>query len=238
MTSRTARVFLALTGLLAVAAMPALAQSGGRYYPSREGAFRFHLGAFQLEGDSEYWRDKEADFTGSVDDYENLSFGLAYLLPLNERLSLHFSGTFFEGNATHAYRDFVDNFGDRIRHDGTLDIASATLGLTFHFLGPEAVIQPYVGAGGGAYPWRLEESGDFIGSGPLSPIFSDTLEADGTAFGYYGLVGLEAPITPHFSIYAEGRWTQVDDDLNGDLEGFGTIDLSSQEFAVGLSWNL
>src|SRR5262245_48681291 len=98
MNPRKTRVIVALTMLL-LAALPALAQRGGsgrRYYPEREGAFRIHLGAFQPEGDSEYWTEKEEDFTGSVDDFENASFGIDYLLPLTNRLSLMFSGSVFE----------------------------------------------------------------------------------------------------------------------------------------------
>jgi opacity protein-like surface antigen len=238
MSVRKTRVLIALIGLLILAA-PAFAQRGHRRYYGREGAFRIHLGAFQPDGESEYWSDKEADFTGSVDDLENAAFGLDYLLPLGDRLSLMFSGSVFKGDTTNAYRDFVDNFGDRIRHDTTLEIASGTVGLVFHLTGPGSAIQPYIGGGGGAYPWRLEESGDFIDFGsPSRPIFSDTLISEGIAFGYYGLVGLEAPVTHRISIFAEGRWTQVDDELSDDFEGFGKIDLSGREFAAGISWNL
>ncbi len=242
MNPRKTRVIIALTMLL-LAALPALAQhrgrGGRRYYPDREGAFRIHLGAFQPDGDSEYWADKEQDFTGSIDDFENASFGLDYLLPLNNRLSLMFSGNVYEGESTNAYRDFEDNFGDRIRHDTTLGIASGTLGLVLHLTGPDVAIQPYIGAGGGGYAWELEESGDFIDFGSASrPVFSADLRSEGVAFGYYGLVGLEAPITPRLSIFAEGRWTQVDDDLSDDFEGFGKLDLGGREFAAGLSWNL
>ena len=239
MISRQTRVLIALAGLL-VMAMPALAQRRPhRYEPEREGAFRIHLGAFQPEGDSEYWRNKERDFTGSVDDFENASFGLDYLLPLNGRLSLMFSGSVYEGDSTNAYRDFDDNFGDRIRHDTTLAVASATLGLVLHLTGPDTAIQPYLGAGGGAYPWRLEESGDFIDFGvPSRPIFSADLESEGVGFGYYWLAGLEAPVSRNLSIFAEGRWTRVVDDLADDFEGFGKLDLSGREFAAGLSWSL
>jgi opacity protein-like surface antigen len=241
MISRQTRVFIALTGLLVVA-MPALAQRGRghRYEPEREGAFRIHLGAFQPEGDSEYWQDKQADFTGAApEDFENASFGLDYILPLNGRLSLMFSGAYYEGNSTNAYRDFEDNFGDRIRHDTTLGIASGTIGLLLNLTGRDAAIQPYLGVGGGAYPWRLEESGDFIDFGPASrPVFSADLESEGVGFGYYALAGLEAPITRNLSIFAEGRWTQADDDLSDDFEGFGKLDLSGREFAAGLSWSL
>jgi len=230
---------IALSGLLVLAA-PAFAQRyGNRRYAEREGEFRIHLGAFQPDGDSDYWRDKETDFTGSIDDFEDASFGLDYLLPLGDRLNLMFSGSVYEGSTTNAYRNFEDNFGDRIRHDTTLGIASGTVGLLLYLTGPGSAIQPYIGAGGGAYPWRLEESGDFIDFGPPShPIFSANLKSDGVAFGYYGLAGLTAPITRRVSIFAEGRWTRVDDDLSGDFEGFGKLDLSGREFAAGLSWSL
>jgi hypothetical protein len=233
------RVMIALVGLLVFTA-PAFAQRrDGRYYPEREGAFRIHFGAFQPDGESDYWRAKEEDFTGSIDDFENVSFGLDYLLPLNNRMSLIFSGSVFEGDTTNAYRDFEDNFGDRIRHDTTLEIASGTIGLLFHLTAPDTAIQPYIGAGGGAYPWHIEENGDFIDFGsPVLDIFNARLESEGVAFGYYGLIGLEAPITRSLSIFAEGRWTQVDDDLSDDLENLGTIDLSGREFAAGLSWSL
>jgi hypothetical protein len=238
MTSTKTRVMIALSALVVLAA-PAFAQGQRRYYPEREGAFRIHLGAFLPEGDSEYWRDKEEDFTGSIDDFENASFGLDYLLPLGNRFSLIFTGSAYEGDTTNAYRNFEDNFGDRIRHDTTLEIASGTVGLVFHLTGADTAIQPYIGGGGGAYSWRLEEDGDFIDFGlPSRPIFNAQLESEGVAFGYYALVGIEAPINPRLSIFAEGRWTRVEDDLSDDFEGFGKIDLSGQEFAAGLSWNL
>jgi hypothetical protein len=236
MIFRRAHIPLALAVGLLAAAAPAWAQRG---YPERDDAFRIHLGVFQPEGDSEYWDDKEREFTGEAGDLEGPNFGLDYLLPLGSRLSLIFSGSVYSGENTQSYLDFEDNFGNRIRHDATLDIASATVGLVFHFTGPEAAVSPYLGVGAGAYPWRLEESGEFIDFRTNPPdIFDATLESEGVAFGYYGLVGLEAPIGRRLSIFAEGRWTRAEDELSDDLEGFGDLDLSGREFAAGLSWRL
>jgi opacity protein-like surface antigen len=234
MKSKALRMTLALAGLL-LAVTPAWAQQRRGFY-ERDGAFRIHLGDFQPEGDSEYWDDVERDFTGSVDDLENVSFGLDYLLPLNRNFSLMFSGTAYAGDTTQSYRGFVDNFGDRIRHDTTLGIASATVGVVVHPFGSDAPVSPYIGAGGGSYFWSLEEEGDFIDNN--DDVFFATFQDEGVAFGYYYLVGLEAPITRRMSIFGEGRWTQVDDELSDDFEGFGDIDLSGQTFLVGLSWNL
>lgn len=237
MTPRSICALLALTLFLA-AAVPASAQPR-RGWRDRDDAFRVHFGAFQPDGESEYWEDKARQFTGDADDFENLEVGADYWLGLSRRLSLAFSGTLFQGDATQSYLDFQDNFGDRIRHETTLDLASASLGLVFHFTGPDAVVNPYVGAGGGAWFWQLEEAGDFIDFGrPTRPVFSATLESSGTAFGYYGLAGLAVPVTPRLSVFAEGRWTQVEDELEDDFEGFGDLDLSGRVFSAGLSWRL
>jgi opacity protein-like surface antigen len=242
MRFKKAHAIFALAGLLATT-VPAWARDyhRDRGYSERDGAFRLHLGAFQPRGDSEYWEDKERDFTGDADDFESASFGLDYLLPISSRMSVMFSGSVFSGEATQSYRDFEDNFGDRIRHDTTLDVASATIGLVLHLTGPNAPLSPYLGIGGGAYPWRLEEDGDFIDFDTNPPdIFTTTLESEGVAFGWYWLAGLEAPISDRLSLFAEGRWTRVDDELADDFEGLGLgdLDLSGREFAAGLSWNL
>lgn len=233
MNSKALRMTLAFAGLL-LAVTPAWAQQRRGFY-ERDGAFRIHLGAFQPEGDSEYWDSIESDFTGGADDLENISFGLDYLLPFNRHFSLQFGGTMYAADMTQSYRDFVDNFGDRIRHDTTLGIASGTVGLVVHPLGSDAPVSPYLGAGVGSYFWTLEEEGDFIASN--DDIFFATYEDEGVAFGYYLLAGLEAPITRSMSIFGEGRWTQADDELSDDFEGFGDIDLSGNTFLVGLSWN-
>jgi hypothetical protein len=239
MTATKTRLLTALLGLLILSA-PAFAQGYGRRYAAeREGEFRLRVGDFRPDGNSPYWHGVEQDFTGSISDFEDASFGLDYLLPLGDRLSLMFSGSVYQGSATNAYRNFVDNFGDRIRHDTTLNIGSGTVGLLLYLTGANAPVQPYVAAGGGAYPWRLKESGDFIDFGPPSqPIFHANLKSSGVAFGYYGLAGFAVPITRRTSIFAEGRWTRVDDTLKDDFEGFGKIDLSGREFAAGFSWSL
>jgi opacity protein-like surface antigen len=236
MRSKALRTTFVLLGLL-VAAMPAWCQYRTRPVHEREGEFRLRLGAFRPEGDSEYWTDKRLDFTGDPSDLENAVGGIDYLLGLNNRLSLMFSGSYFEGDTTQSYRDFDDNFGNRIRHDTTLGIGSATAGLVLQLAGPDAPVVPYLGGGGGAYFWRLEENGDFIDFNNHNEIFNASLESTGTAFGYYLVAGLEAPISRNFSVFAEGRWTQAEDDLSEDFEGFGKLDLSGREVSAGLAWS-
>ena len=58
------------------------------------------------------------------------------------------------------------------------------------------------------------------------------------AYGGYWLAGLDVPISRDLSLFAEGRWTKVDDELDKDFEGFGKLDLSGREVSLGLSWKL
>ncbi len=238
MNLKTRRFLGPVFGLLLVS-LPAAAATRTRPV-DRDGEFRIRGGVFRPEGDSDYWRNIENDFTGSaVKDFEDPSFGLDFLLPLSDRLSLNFSGTGYAGETTGAYRRFVDNRGDRIRHDTTLDIASATVGVVFYVTGQDAAVRPYIGAGGGAYPWHLEEKGDFIDFRPNpDEVFSARLKSDGVAYGGYWLAGLDVPISRDLSLFAEGRWTKVDEELDKDFEGFGKLDLSGREVSLGLSWKL
>jgi opacity protein-like surface antigen len=235
MSSKRFCSLLAVAGFVLCAA-PAFAQ---RYFPEREGAFRIHFGQFRPEGDSAYWNDAARLFTGEPADLEDASFGLDYVMPVNRRLSVLFSGSVYNGQTTRSYLDFEDNFGDRIRHDASLDVASATVGLVVHLSPPRSSFSPYLGAGGGAFPWSLEEDGDFIDFRTNPPeIFTARLNSEGVGFGYYLLAGLEASISQNLALFAESRWTQVDDELDDDFEGFGKIDLSGTQVSFGLSWNL
>jgi opacity protein-like surface antigen len=242
MTAKTASVTFALFGLLAVAALPASAQYRSHHYygSDRDGEFRLRIGAFQPDGKSDYWDGIRHDFTGSSpSDFQAPDFGLDFLLPLNGPFSLMFSGSVYQGTSSNAYRNFADNFDHRIRHDTTLDIASLTAGVLVHLAPRNYPVQPYLGAGGGIYPWRLKESGDFVDfNTPNNAIFSADLKSDGTAFGYYGVAGLEVPVSRRLNLFVEGRWTRVDDNLNKDFEGFGKLDLSGREVAAGISWSL
>lgn len=241
MRLKSFRTVLVLAALVIVAA-PSWGQGGQgpHYRPAygRDGAFRLRLGLFTPDGNSQYWEDKELQFTGEAQDLENLVFGGDYLWAIGDRMSLIFSGSYFEGDTTQSYLDFVDNRGDRIRHDTTLDIGSLTAGFVFHLTAPGAPIRPYVGIGGGLYFWQLSEEGDFIDeNSPRLDIFSARLESDGVTPGYFGLAGIEVPVGRTVSLFGEGRWTEADDELSGDFEDFGKIDLSGLEISGGISWN-
>jgi opacity protein-like surface antigen len=236
--SKYLRLLIVITGV-ALASVPLEAQSRGPYKgPSvANNRLRVNLGFFRPDGDSAYWNDKELEFTGRPDDFEDFSFGLDYLRLLNERLGLLVASSFYEGDARQSYIDFVDTFGAPISHNTTLSMATFELGLLFHFVSRDAPVIPYVGIAGGLYAWELEESGDFINFSFRDPeIFSTRFSDDGETFGWSLLAGLEIPLSLDWSVFAEGRWQDAEDELGGDFQGFGTLDLSGKGVRIGMTW--
>ena len=235
MMLQKALTFSSLTALVLLAATPADAQ--GRYGRDRENALRIEAGRFQVDADSSYWNGSFEDFTGEADDFDGVSIGLDYSRDLTQFLQLQVGASVYEGEADQAYRDFVDNRDRPIEHLTTLSIASATVGLTARLAPKQSPVVPYLGVGGGLYAWNLEESGDFVDFGGVRPvIFSDTFEEDGEAFGWYWLAGIEVPVSSSLAFYAQGRWQDVDDDLEGDFGDLGKLDLSGRHLTAGLSW--
>jgi opacity protein-like surface antigen len=222
-----------------IAALPALAAAGtDRGHWGETQAMRFHLGEFTPRGSSAYWDDKQLEFSGDADDFAGGIVRLEYLRYLGERLGLLASGSFWEGSSRQYYLDFVDERGNDIFHRTALDVGSLTVGLLAHPLGRDKVVSPYIGAGAGFYGWRLRESGDFIDFGVVpAEIFTGSFEDDGTAFGWYYHVGLEVPVARNFAVEAEARWDRVDDELSGDFQGFGNLDLSGRALTLGVSWS-
>ncbi|MDH3253370.1 MAG: outer membrane beta-barrel protein [Acidobacteriota bacterium] len=224
--------------LMLLLASHAVAANGGgtRGHWGEDQIFRFDLGSFEPEADSQYWSDKAADFTGDSGDFDDAAIGIEWVRFLGDRLGLAFSGSFYEGAARQEYLRFEDQFGAPIRHTTELDISSFTLGLLVHLAQRDRALVPYVGLGGGVWAWRLREFGDFIDFTTADfEIFDDFFEDEGGALGYYWRAGLEAPIATNWSVYAEGRWQRVDDELGSDFEGLGELDLSGRTLSAGLS---
>ena len=46
------------------------------------------------------------------------------------------------------------------------------------------------------------------------------------------------PLGNSFSLFAESRWTELEDDLSGDFEGLGNLDLGGNTIAFGAGWRL
>jgi hypothetical protein len=234
MNRRTLQV-VTLVAVLSVVS-PCLVHAQGNWQPGDFGSVRFRLGLFQPRADSEYWDQKFTDFTGSASSFENIVFGVEYLWMTSRDGGIAFGGSFYEGSATQAYRDYVDLEGRDIRHTTTLGLTDLTA--TYIHRLARGGIRPYLGIGGGLVWWRLQEEGSFIDFSSFdAPIVFASYRADGTTWEALGLLGVEVPIAFKWRFFVEGRYRWAEAELNRDFSGFGTIDLSGYELTGGFSIN-
>ena len=221
--------------LLAVPATVASAANTRGHWGENQ-IFRFDLGYFETDGDSEYWDDRLKDFTGTASDFEDVAIGVEWVKFLGDRLGFAVSVSGYEGGSTEEYRDYEDQFGGAIFHTAELELTSLTLGLFVHLTQRDRAIVPYIGLGGGVWEWRLTEVGDFIDFKTEDlEVFSAFFRDEGDTLGYYWRFGFEVPVAQNWSAYAESRWQRVEDDLGGDFRGLGEIDLSGQTISAGIS---
>ncbi len=201
-------------------------------------SFRIRAGVFQPDGESSYWLDANDVFFGSIDDFEDATVGIDYVVAITPMLDFILSSDYYGTEVAQAYRDFEDANGFDIVHDTLLDVTPITVGLIVNLAPPRAPVRFFVGAGAGVYLWQLEEVGDFIDfdAQPLD-IFFDSFIDDGAEFGYYLQAGLEVPFSRQLSFVADARWDDVEADLSGDFRGFGELDLSGVRYTAGIGWS-
>ena len=232
---RSLRTPLLIAALAALVALPAVAQRGP--YGNDGGTFRLRVGEFTPEGDGDYWIDKRADFTGDEDDFGDDFLAVDYLHPIGPRMDFMVSVGSWEADLAQEYDNFVDPDGFGIFHTTSFELTSLEGGVIWRLTDRAATVSPYVGLGGGYYDWTLTEDGEFIDFADLS-IFDARFVDSGDTFGWFWVAGVEVPLADNFRVFAEGRWTEVDDDLKGDFEGLGILDLSGRAYTFGLGWSL
>ncbi len=236
----SARSMFAPLLLVAVAlALPGDVLAQGQWPPGGAfGAARVRLGLVMLDGDSQYWEDTAAVFTGDVDDLDDLSLGFDFHWYLSRTSGLAFSTGFYQGDTTRAYREWVDGDGRDVRHMAELDTFDMTVAWVLQPTGTDAPVRPYLGLGGGLVVWELTEEGSFIDfSEPDLPIVYAAYYDDGATLEAVAFAGLEVGMSRNFAFFVEGRYRYADEELGGDFGGAGTLDLSALEVSAGLAWS-
>ena len=218
--------------------LPALA--GGRRLANDQ-SVQARLGAFFVEGESDFWDDNVDIFTLEPSDFDDVTFGMTYSHSFNRFFELDLNTDFFDQAVVSEYNDFVDGSGFPILHDSSLEMIPVTVGVRFLPFGRAKAGKKkpvfFVGAGGGVNFWQYEEVGDFIDfADPGNPIVFGVFSESGEAFVGYATAGLELPITHGMNIGFETRWFNSDDKLGGDFAGLGEIDLSGFSASVSANW--
>jgi len=209
--------------------------------PGEDGAFNFRVGGFFPTGNSDFWDEKENNFTLDHSDFNGGIAGVGYTASVNNYFEFDVNADVFGSTHRSSDKDFVDDNGDLILHDTTLSILPITVGFRVLPIGRYSrrgaegrrYVRrpvPYFGAGVGMAYWEYEEKGDFVFLDPAAPtgvsISYDRIKDTGLEFEKHAKVGIEFPIAPEWNVTLEVRRSWAEAKLG---EAFPSTALSTSD---------
>jgi opacity protein-like surface antigen len=206
--------------LAAIAAVPAEAQV--QRVDSGTQAIGFNLGYFSVKGfDSRVDGDvlvedlSQGEFSLAFDpkDFSGVTFGGEWLIGLGDYLEAGIGVGYYQRTVPSVYAQKVRDDGAELEQDLKLRIVPFSGTIRFLPVGRGSV-EPYVGAGIGAFSWRYSEVGEFIDTEGFT--FTDRFEDSGTTAGPVILGGIRFPVADTLLVGGELRWQKA--------EGKGLLD--------------
>lgn len=172
----------------------------GGFFPRGEGS---RVGDDVLLADLDSLAFDVKDFTGGTISGE-------WIVGLGDFLEAGVGAGFYQRSVPSVYRSSVNANGSEIAQDLKLRIVPLTATVRFLPAGRGSV-EPYVGAGFGAFRWNYSEIGEFVDDFDNS-IFRGRYLADGTAFGPVVLGGVRFPFGDMMDIGGEVRYQKAQGD--------------------------
>jgi hypothetical protein len=177
-------------------------------------------------------------------DFSALTFATDVDKVLTPRLDVRFSVGISQTTTPSEFRDFVDNNRQPIEQTTVFMRVPLTASLKAYLISPGRSVghfawipsryAPYVGAGGGALWYRLEQEGDFIDFA-TTKVFRDRFVSEGFTPTVQAFAGTDVSLTPRFAVTAEGRYQWARSRLSADFSKFQPIDLSGFAVTAGVS---
>jgi len=170
-----------------------------------------------------------------IEDFRNANVLGEWQLAFGDRVEVAAGVGYYSESVPSVYRELIDQDGTEITQDLKLRIVPITGVVRFMPFGRASDIQPYVGAGIGAFNWRYTESGEFVDTFDFT-IFEDRFVASGTDFGPVVLGGVRIPLGGDiYGLTLEYRYQIAEGETGGFDNGFlaDAIDLSGGNFNVG-----
>ena len=203
--------------------------------PTEADSFSVRLGLFSPRGDSRLWVENVETFDYAVTDFNSLFAGVEFDLELNEYVDIAMGADGYSRTVASRYRDFVRDDGSEVVQNVRLRVVPLTAGVRFFPAGKFHALLPYVTAGLGIYVYEYREEGEFIDF-TTSEIFGAVFYDRGVTAGLYAAAGLEASLSPGFSVFGEFRRHFARADHGGDFASFGELDLDATQLSVGITF--
>jgi opacity protein-like surface antigen len=214
MTFRHAFVGASAAAMLTMAAA-APAQAQITRVDSGRQAIGFNIGYFSVRGlDSRADDDVlladlsqgEYSLLFDVKDFNGATIGGEWLFGLTEYLEAGLGAGFYQRTVPSIYEQKIRDDGGEIEQDLKLRIIPLTATVRFLPVGRGGV-EPYIGAGIGAFNWRYSEVGEFIFENDVTD--TDRFVGSGTAVGPVVLGGIRFPVADIWTVGGEVRYQKA-----------------------------
>lgn len=178
-------------------------------------------------------------------DFNGPEFAFDLSVTLKPRLDIVASVDVSNASTSSEYRNFVDN--NRLPIEQRTELRGSTItGSVKYALIPRGrevgsvawvptTIVPYVGAGGGAHWYRLEQQGDFVDFVDNS-IFTDLFRSSGWGPSAHVFGGADLKLHRRVYLTIEARYQWTKGDFGPDFINFDPIDLSGFHIGTGISF--
>lgn len=223
----------------------ALAQDDEGYTQLNQGSVSFRAGGFFPQGESDLWEENVDTFTMEVEDFKGITAGVEVNWFLNDFLTVGLAVDFYTKSVDTEYRDFIGDDGAPILQEIELQVVPVTATIKLTPLGNgspdyagnrDTPFVPWIGGGLGIYPYRYEETGEFIDFEDDSIFPATFLSEEEVGFGAHVAGGVVVPIGYKWDVFGEARYAWVEADLSEDFLGFDPIDLGGFSFFFGASY--
>jgi hypothetical protein len=169
-----------------------------------------------------------------IKDFNGFTVSGEWLFGLSDYLEAGVSAGYYQRAVPSVYRAQVNANGSEIAQELKLRIVPLTATVRFLPIG-HASVEPYVGAGIGAFRWRYSETGEFVDFRDNS-IFRDRFVANGTAYGPVVVGGVRFPFGEMWDVGGELKYQWAEGDTKPAESGLlgSKIDLGGLNAAVTL----
>jgi hypothetical protein len=193
------------------------------------------------------WYDFVTDLlTVESKDFNAPGLGLDFNVPVSSRIEAQASFDFSRSSTLSEYRDFVDN--NRLPIQQTTSLRELNFGGNIRYMLTDRGQQvsrlvwvprryvPFVGAGAGAFNYKLQQTGDFIDFQDSS-VFGDNFVSHGWAPSAQVFGGVDVRVFKRMYVTVDGRYLWADADLGRDFIGFEPLDLAGFRLSGGVNFN-
>jgi hypothetical protein len=245
MGTRILLLAVAMAGLLAGPAAPALQAQDGFLFRQPQGQLTLRAGPMVPRARSDIFDFLTTELTLERGDFLAPAFSAELALLAHPNFDIGVSLGFATSSSRSEYADFVGDDGLPIAQTTWLRTTPVTASLRVLPLARGRALSdlawlpartaPYLGGGGGVTWYRLRQEGEFIRV-DTNEIVMDEYASSGRGLTAHALAGVDHWITSRIGANLEGRYTWGSAGLEGSFRTYDRLDLTGFQVGLGLSF--